>query len=288
MSPRPGGSTPCATSASTPGSTGSGSGGSRSPWSSAAGGGGGRLARVGWPGACCRTAPGSSSTSRSRTSAWRRWPRRRTGPRRPSARSGGRVMTAGYAGIAGLVAHPGLLQLKISPGLSGLYPAAAWSSPERRRPASSLLARRPASDRAFRPVCLLPHVAPLLVPVFVFGSPYAAVGGMTIAHGLQYLLLVGLVAAGTGADQAGRCRLAVLGNVALVGGAVLSGRVPPARRRRPPAGCSSAPTWARSWPTSSSTRACGGCATRFPGRSSGVCAGTQPGCPLADRSSADI
>ncbi len=33
-------------------------------------------------------------------------------------------------------------------------------------------------------------------PAFVFQSPYAAVGGMTIAHGLQYLLLVGLVAAG--------------------------------------------------------------------------------------------
>ena len=33
------------------------------------------------------------------------------------------------------------------------------------------------------------------VPVFVFASPYAAVGGMTIADGMQYLLLVSLVAA---------------------------------------------------------------------------------------------
>jgi hypothetical protein len=60
------------------------------------------------------------------------------------------------------------------------------------------------------------------VPVFVFASPYAAVGGMTIAHGMQYLLLVSLVAAG-GPGQAGRAlRLAVLCNVALLGGAVLA------------------------------------------------------------------
>ena len=60
------------------------------------------------------------------------------------------------------------------------------------------------------------------VPVFIFTSPYAAVGGMTIAHGMQYLLLVSLFAAG-GPGEAGRAlRLAVLGNVALIGGAVLA------------------------------------------------------------------
>ena len=34
------------------------------------------------------------------------------------------------------------------------------------------------------------------LPVFVFASPYAAVAGLTIAHGLQYLLLMGMLAAG--------------------------------------------------------------------------------------------
>jgi hypothetical protein len=63
--------------------------------------------------------------------------------------------------------------------------------------------------------------------VFVFASPYAAVGGMTIAHGLQYLLLVSLVAAGQprAAQPASSGRLlplAVLCNVALIGGAVLA------------------------------------------------------------------
>ena len=58
------------------------------------------------------------------------------------------------------------------------------------------LARRPAEERplAFCVVYLLALIFSL--PVFVFASPYAAVGGMTIAHGFQYLLLVGLVAAG--------------------------------------------------------------------------------------------
>jgi hypothetical protein len=58
--------------------------------------------------------------------------------------------------------------------------------------------------------------------VFVFGSPYAAVGGMTIAHGLQYLLLIGLVAAGNGQLPGRAIRLAVVCNVALIGGLALS------------------------------------------------------------------
>lgn len=59
------------------------------------------------------------------------------------------------------------------------------------------------------------------LPVFAFGSPYAAVAGLTIAHGLQYLLLVGLVAAG--GPRPGRLlRLALLTNIALAGGALLA------------------------------------------------------------------
>jgi hypothetical protein len=84
--------------------------------------------------------------------------------------------------------------------------------------------------------CLL-----FFAPAFVFGSPYAAVAGMTIAHGLQYLLLVTLIAGGAQASadsaspEAGICastasprlwrvvRLALLANVAFIGGAALSG-----------------------------------------------------------------
>ncbi len=69
--------------------------------------------------------------------------------------------------------------------------------------------------------CLL-----FFVPAFVFGSPYAAVGGMTIAHGLQYLLLVAMIAGGAPLADRNRLsrvlRVAVLANVAFIGGAALS------------------------------------------------------------------
>ena len=85
-----------------------------------------------------------------------------------------------------------------------------------------VLARRAPAQRP-RGFCVMYLMGLFFsVPVFVFASPYAAVGGMTIAHGMQYLLLVSLVAAG-GPGEAGRAlRLAVLCNVALIGGAVLA------------------------------------------------------------------
>jgi hypothetical protein len=85
-----------------------------------------------------------------------------------------------------------------------------------------LLARRPRAQRP-APFCAAYLTALLFgLPVFAFGSPYAAVGGLTIAHGLQYLLLMSLLAVG-GPDRARRTlRLATLGNVALIGGSLLS------------------------------------------------------------------
>ena len=63
------------------------------------------------------------------------------------------------------------------------------------------------------------------VPVFVFASPYAAVGGLTIAHGAQYLLLMGAVAGGGSPSTAsGLSRvlsIALLVNIALIGGGML-------------------------------------------------------------------
>ncbi|HTS99947.1 MAG TPA: hypothetical protein VMI33_25365 [Streptosporangiaceae bacterium] len=132
------------------------------------------------------------------------------------------LMTAGYAGIAGLLARPGLLQLTVDPGLNWVYPAAAAVFAAAAAAGVAALARRPAADGAgqFR----LAYLVSLgfFLPVFVFGSPYAAVGGMTIAHGLQYLLLVGLVAAGRGPATGRMLRLAALGNLALAGGAALA------------------------------------------------------------------
>ena len=146
---------------------------------------------------------------------------RRAASLRPAERRA--IMTAGYAGIAGLIAHPGLLQLRINaPGLSGLYPAAAAVFAGAVGAGVAAAARRPGETvRCGSRVVYLISLG-FFLPVFVFGSPYAAVGGMTIAHGLQYLLLLGLVAAGR--RQAARrvIRLAVLANIALAGGAALS------------------------------------------------------------------
>jgi hypothetical protein len=60
------------------------------------------------------------------------------------------------------------------------------------------------------------------LPVFVFRSPYAAVAGLTVAHGLQYLFLMVLVAKG-GATGGPRTRsLVLLVDIALVGGIALN------------------------------------------------------------------
>jgi hypothetical protein len=84
-----------------------------------------------------------------------------------------------------------------------------------------LAARSPAQRPAGFCVVYLTSLT-FSLPVFVFTSPYAAVAGLTIAHGLQYLLLMGLLAAAgprTGRRLAG---LAALCNIALLGGAALS------------------------------------------------------------------
>ena len=96
------------------------------------------------------------------------------------------------------------------------------------------LARRPAADRPAG-FCAMYLMALLFsLPVFAFRSPYAAVGGMTMAHGFQYLLLLGLVAAGNRRGTSRWLRLAVFANIALVEGRCSAARhlhgFPPAIR----------------------------------------------------------
>ena len=132
------------------------------------------------------------------------------------------LVASGVAGVGGLLAHPGLLQLSVAPLLARGFPVALLAFAAAAGAGLWLLARRP---RAARPAGLCAVYASALVfwlPVFMFGSPYAAVAGLTIAHGLQYLLLVGLVADG-GRRSTGRLLpLAALGNIALIGGALLA------------------------------------------------------------------
>jgi hypothetical protein len=133
------------------------------------------------------------------------------------------LMGAGGAGILGLLAHPGLLQLRVGPAAGELFTVAGLLFAAAAGSGMVALVRRPAADRPAG-FCAMYLMALLFsLPIFVFRSPYAAVGGMTIAHGFQYLLLVGLVAAGNRRETSRWLRLAVFANVALVGGALLSG-----------------------------------------------------------------
>jgi hypothetical protein len=132
------------------------------------------------------------------------------------------LVASGLAGICALMARPALLQLRVDPRLGALFPLSAAAMAGAAAAGVIMLARRAPAQRP-RGFCVMYLLGLFFsVPVVVFASPYAAVGGMTIAHGMQYLLLVSLVAAG-GPGEAGRAlRLAVLCNVALVGGAVLA------------------------------------------------------------------
>jgi hypothetical protein len=150
------------------------------------------------------------------------------------------LLAAAIAGIAGLLAHPRLLQLPVRPALAAAYPLAVAAFVVAVAAGLACLARRPASQRPTGFCAVYLSSLAFSVPVFVFSSPYAAVAGMTIAHGLQYVLLVGLVAAGGPGEAGGQreaggaggwrlagqrgrlLQLATLGNIALAGGAILA------------------------------------------------------------------
>ena len=136
---------------------------------------------------------------------------------------GRRILTiSGLAGIVALVARPGVLQLNIDPGLGQLRAIALVMFSCAVTAGVCLVAQRPRHDRP--PGFCIVYMTSLCfaLPVFAFRSPYAAVGGMTIAHGFQYLLLVGLVAAGGLRGTRRVLRLAALCNVALIGGVALN------------------------------------------------------------------
>jgi hypothetical protein len=146
---------------------------------------------------------------------------------RPLSSAERRALTgAGLAGIAGLAGRPGLLQLPLRPPVPALLPAAAIGFAACVVAGIVCLLTRPRAQRpgGFCAVYLM--ALSFSLPVFLFTSPYAAVAGLTIAHGLQYLLLMGMLAAGGQAGSrrgiARTAQLAALCNIALLGGAALS------------------------------------------------------------------
>jgi hypothetical protein len=134
------------------------------------------------------------------------------------------LVLAGAATIGALCADPRLLSLHISLDAPWLGPAAEIGFAGAVAAGIVALARRPAAERPAG-FCAV-YLTSLLfgLPAFVFSSPYAAVGGMTVAHGLQYLLLISLVAGGntSGARSSRFVKFTLLFNIALIGGALLS------------------------------------------------------------------
>jgi len=131
------------------------------------------------------------------------------------------ITTAGVGGIIGLLAHPELLRLAIAPPVRWVFYLGLAVFAVGALSGLVALARRSVTSRpaAFATV----QITSLLffLPVFVFTSPYAAVAGLTLAHGFQYLLIVGLVAAGR-REASPAIALGVLFNVALFGGISLN------------------------------------------------------------------
>lgn len=131
------------------------------------------------------------------------------------------IVAAGLCGIVGLACRPQLLQLPLAAQLGFVFRGAEVAFAVAVAIGLLALARRPAPRRAGFELCAVAALV-FSAPVFLFDSPYAAVGGMTAAHGLQYLLLVGLVAEGERRRTGRWAGMAVLVGMALMGGALLA------------------------------------------------------------------
>ncbi|MEZ0065834.1 MFS family permease [Streptacidiphilus sp. MAP12-20] len=133
------------------------------------------------------------------------------------------ITAAGVCGTAGLLFHPALLQLGGPvPHLDGLFPVAAGLFAVAVGYGATQLLRRPRAARPWQVTALFCAALGFFLPVFLFSSPYAAVAGLTMAHGLQYLLMMGMVAAGGAGGRIPRLiSLALLLNIGLLLGLVL-------------------------------------------------------------------
>lgn len=104
------------------------------------------------------------------------------------------IRAAAITGILALAAHPQVAQLvDFHPptAATAAAQAVAWLLIAA---ALAVAANQRRAATATTVVLLLAVGFPL--PLLMTTSPYTALGGMTLAHGLQYLLLVGLVLAG--------------------------------------------------------------------------------------------
>jgi hypothetical protein len=127
------------------------------------------------------------------------------------------LVVAGVGGIVGLLGRPDLIALDATPRVDAVFVAGLAVFAGAALFGIACWLRREDRD----PVAGGAYLLSLLffAPVWLFHSPYAAVAGLTIAHGVQYLLLMSLVAAG-GTDRT--VALLLLVNVAVLIGLALN------------------------------------------------------------------
>lgn len=119
--------------------------------------------------------------------------------------------------------HPELLRLAPHLRVHGLFAAGALVFLVSVVAGLVAVARRPVAARPGAFVVVYTSSLLFFAPVLAFSSPYAAVAGLTIAHGLQYLLLLGMLAGAPVESATGpRLGVLVLVNIALVGGLLLN------------------------------------------------------------------
>ena len=132
------------------------------------------------------------------------------------------LIASGVAGIVGLLARPSLLPLHEHASSRPLFIIATVGFVAAIVVGCIAFASRPVVNRP-SPVAITYGLGLVFsAPIFLFSSPYATVAGMTIAHGVQYLGIVALVASGPAARTHRTGRMIALFNIAILGGAVLA------------------------------------------------------------------
>ena len=130
------------------------------------------------------------------------------------------IAATGWAGTVGLLAHPHLLKLRVDPHLGFAYPLALAAFAAAAAVGVAALARRERRPAGFVAV----HLVSLLffAPAFAFGNPFAAVAGLTVAHGYQYLLIMGMVSGAPRRGRPGLTGLTVMLGIGVLGGLALA------------------------------------------------------------------
>jgi hypothetical protein len=128
------------------------------------------------------------------------------------------VTASGLAAALEIVARPSVLQLGVGDPAGWLWPFALALFTASAGLGLATLIRRPAGTGAA--MLAMTFLFPL--PLFIFTNPYASIGGLTIAHGLQYLLFVGTITAGHAGPARRTVRVASMATVALLLGLALA------------------------------------------------------------------